>query len=123
MLKYNPEIQPNPEQWLAFDEQERIQLAEDFHVDERIKVPNLSAHAIFHAIVENQIAEGFEPTTATMARLVKQGLTRHDAIHAIGSVLAEYLFELAAGAENDDKAQAKLVKALDKISAKAWGGR
>jgi len=45
-------------------------------------------HGVAHVIVENQIAAGdstVEPVT--LARLMREGLDRHDAIHAIGSVL------------------------------------
>ena len=31
MNRYDPEYAPNPEQWLALDEQERIDLARSWH--------------------------------------------------------------------------------------------
>ena len=58
MKQYDPEVAPVPSEWLALDESHRIQLAESSHRASREKVPNHTAHAAFHAIVENQIAEG-----------------------------------------------------------------
>jgi len=31
MQRYNPIVAPNPDEWLALDEQERINLARDYH--------------------------------------------------------------------------------------------
>jgi hypothetical protein len=45
-----------------------------------------------HVTVENQLAEHHPAATDAMNRLVADGLRRHDALHAIGSVLAEELF-------------------------------
>ena len=39
-----------------------------------------------------------------MDRLGKEGLTRHDAVHAIGSVVAEHLFDILKTDQNDDAA-------------------
>lgn len=93
MQNYDPEAPPNPAEWLALDEQLRIRLAEVYHRKACEKLPNLKAHAVFHAIVENQIAERLEPVVRAMARLMKQGLSRHDAVHAVGSFVADHFFE------------------------------
>ena len=48
-----------------------------------------------HVIVENQLAINDPPEVRpTLKRLVEGGLTRHEAIHAIGSVVAEALFKV-----------------------------
>jgi hypothetical protein len=93
MQNYDPELPPNPAEWLALDEQLRILLAELYHRKAREKVPNLQAHAAFHAMVENPIAQGLEPVVRAMARLLTQGLSRHDAVHAVGSCVADHFFE------------------------------
>ena len=72
---------PDPSAWLVLDEQERIQLAEAHHRAAHIKLPNVKAHACFHPIVENQIAEGLESVVRAMARLMNEGLSRHEALH------------------------------------------
>jgi hypothetical protein len=52
-------------------------------------------HVVTHQIVENQIASNNPPETAqSLARLMQQGLTRHEAVHEIGSVLARDIFEI-----------------------------
>ena len=119
---YDPEVQPNAEAWLELDEQERITLAESFHRLAKIDLPNVKAHAAFHAIVENQVALGLEPVVRAVPRLVKQGLSRHDAIHAIASVLADHLYEQAnAKTEDiDEVVQARYDSAVERLSAKEW---
>jgi hypothetical protein len=119
---YDPEVAPDPIEWLALDEQLRIHLAEVHHRNAREKLPNLKAHAAFHAIVENQIAEGLKPVLSAMARLMKQGLTRHDALHAIGSCVADHFFE-AMNTEDEDfasTAQARYNAAVERLTAEAW---
>ncbi|NPT46983.1 hypothetical protein GNZ12_37920 [Paraburkholderia sp. 1N] len=122
MEAYNPERGPEPGSWLELDEQERILLIETWHRVARIKLPNLTAHAALHVIVENQIALGLEPVLRAMDRLRKQGLTRHDAIHAIGSVVAENLFGLLKADQNDDAAasQARYYAAVERLTAVSW---
>ena len=52
-------------------------------------------HGTVHAIVENQVALGDATVVpATLARLMREGLNRHDAIHAIGSVLIGIIFDV-----------------------------
>ena len=122
MEAYNPERGPEPESWLELDEQERILLIETWHRVARIKLPNLTAHAALHVIVENQIALDLEPVVRAMDRLGKQGLTRHDAIHAIGSVVAENLFGILKADQNDDAAasQARYCAAVERLTAVSW---
>jgi len=85
MPRYDPLKAPDPEEWLELDEQERIDLAQDYHRRARIKLPSALLHANMHAIVENQIALGDEtPARRVLQRLMNEGLDRHQAIHAIG---------------------------------------
>jgi len=119
---YDPETPPVPAEWLALDEPHRVRLAESYHRAAREKVPNYTAHAAFHAIVENQIAEGLEPVVRAMTRLTKQGLSRHDALHALGSVVAEHFFE-AMSTEDEDfaaTAQARYNAAVERLTAVEW---
>jgi hypothetical protein len=58
---------------------------------------------VVHVIVENQIALGDElPVPSTLMRLMADGLDRHDAIHAIASVLMVFLRDGQAGAIQGD---------------------
>ena len=89
---YDPLVDPDPDDWLATDEQRRIDAVERYHRRESIELESPGAHAAMHAIVENQIAEGDRlPVRRTLLRLMAEGLDRHDAIHAIASVLAVHL--------------------------------
>lgn len=122
MKHYDPEVAPDPVEWLALDEQERIDLAEAHHLVARIKLPSVKAHAAFHAIVENQIAEGHEPVIRAMTRLTSQGLTRHEAVHAIGSVLADQLYQAVhmKDPEYGLTAQAHYDATVERLSADEW---
>src|SRR6516165_8184462 len=75
MQRYNPLVSPDPEEWLALGEQERIDLAQDYHRKAHIRLPNAEVHATVHAIVETQIALGNEtPARRTAQRLMDAGL-------------------------------------------------
>jgi hypothetical protein len=54
-------------------------------------------HSSIHVIVENQLAMGVELTPETIAKLTRQGLNRHEAIHVIGEILSEDIFDLVKG--------------------------
>ena len=122
MNRYDPDRTPNPEEWLALDEQLRIRLAEEHHRLARIKLPNLKAHAVFHAIVENQLAENLESVARAMARLTAEGLTRHDAVHAIASVLAEHIHDPFNAKGDASNSQAIYNAAVERLTAKGWRG-
>lgn len=122
MNRYDPDHAPNPEQWLALDEAVRIHLADEYDRVKRIKLPNVKAHAVFHAIVENQIAENLESVVRTMGRLTAEGLSRHESIHAIASVLAEHINELF-NAKADEKHSAAIYgAAVERLTARGWRG-
>jgi hypothetical protein len=57
-----------------------------------------------------------------MNRLRKEGLTRHDSVHAIGSVVAEHLFDILKTSKNDDAAvsQTRYYAAVERLSAANW---
>jgi hypothetical protein len=96
-MRYDANTAPDPEAWLQLDEQERIDLAIKYH--RRYHLPmggSPKLHGTVHAIVENQVALGDATVVpATLARLMREGLGRHDAIHAIGSVLIGIFFDVA----------------------------
>jgi len=53
-------------------------------------LPNAHLHASIHAIVENQLAQEVVLMKDSLDRLRAEGLDRHEAIHAIGSVHTPY---------------------------------
>ena len=92
MKSYDPLRAPDPREWQSVDEAQRISLVKAYHRRTRAKLPDAQAHATIHVIVENQIAMGDEiPVRATLERLMREGLDRHNAVHAIGCVLTNHL--------------------------------
>lgn len=120
MHKYDPAHVPKAAEWLGLDEQERIALAETYHRERRVKLPNIKMHATIHVIVENQIAEGHGPVVRAMSRLTSTGLSRHDAIHAIGSVLAEHLFEVMRDDSTSTNPMSSYDAAIERLTAESW---
>lgn len=85
---YDPDIAPAPPDWLALDLAERIRAAKNFHMQARIKASK--DHAYLHVYVETQLAAGYKPGVRALHRLQGQGLSRHEAIHALGRVFWSY---------------------------------
>ncbi len=121
MESYDPMQNPDPAQWLALDEDERIFLVEEFHEREKVDLPNVRLHASFHAVVETQLASGDPPQAVdTFARLLGEGLDRHDALHAIGSILSELMYHATKNpAENSDPTQA-YIEGLKNLTVEKW---
>jgi hypothetical protein len=124
MEPYDPLRKPDKEAWLALDEDVRILLALDYHRRARTPLPHRrrKAHAVIHVVVENQIALGDDyPVEGTVRRLMAEGLDRHEAIHAVGSVLVEHLSRLAEGAPSPDPdLDAAYRAALRDLTAEGW---
>jgi hypothetical protein len=119
--RYDPLEAPDPQQWLALDESERIDLVEDYHRDAGIRLPNLKAHATLQAVVENQIALGDEvPVGRTLERLMAEGLDRHDALHAIGMELAVHMNDLLRKGEAGPDPNQPYYDALEQLTAESW---
>jgi hypothetical protein len=93
---------------------------EDYHRRAGIKLPNRHIHAVLHAVVETQIAMGDETEAqATLTRLLSEGLDRHDAVHAIGDVLAEHMNHLQKGKVAGDPNET-YSKSLRHLTASKW---
>ena len=56
ITEYDPLDEPEPQLWLAMDEQQRIDLVSAYHRRAGISLPNDKVHAVIHVIDENQIA-------------------------------------------------------------------
>ncbi len=120
MKRYDPEQAPDPEVWLELDEQERIILIEDHHRRARVDLPEPTLHALMHEIVENQIATGIEPIARTLERLIDEGLTRHDGVHAIGAIIAQEMLALMEPGAAGNTAQARIEALVMELSAEKW---
>jgi hypothetical protein len=119
--RYDPLQAPDARQWLALDESERLQLAIDYHVRARLDVPNVRVHATMHTIVENRVALGDEtPVREKIRQLMAQGLNRHDAIHAIASVLIKFLYGALTDGASPEEPNERYYAALKRLNARKW---
>jgi hypothetical protein len=106
---------------MALDEGERDYLVEQYHRKKRIKMHNLRMHTMFHVVVENQIALGDDiPARKTLGRLMREGLSRHDAVHAIGSVIASHLFNLIKHGPTSKDSNADYYRQLEELTSEGW---
>ena len=123
MRAYDPDRTPDPKLWFGLDEQLRMVLVEAHHKAANVKLPNVKAHAAFHAIIENQVAMQHPPVVRAMARLAKQGLSRHDCIHAIAWVLVQHFHETATSPEPAAASStlgARYDAAVERLTAAEW---
>jgi hypothetical protein len=117
---YDPD-NPTTANWLELDEAERIDLVSSYHRRKKIRLPNAQLHAVIHVIVENQLALGETVVVDTLLRLQSEGLSRHDAVHAIGSVLAENVYEvLREESDANGRAYERYLERLRDLSASTW---
>ena len=122
MENYDPNHAIDSQDWLALNEQERQQLVEDYHNTLNLSLERgaLKMHCMLHVVVENQLAESEYPILRqTLAKLIRQGLNRHEAIHAISSILSNGLFEAMQGSDSEFSIK-KYRGKLEKITAKRW---
>ena len=119
---YDPESPPNPTEWLRLPEQERVRVVATFHMVHRLKSGSAKAHAALHAIVENQAATGFGPTVRALARLQSQGLTRHEAVHAVGTVVSRFMFAaMNTPSQTDSQSlHSSINESIEALDAASW---
>jgi hypothetical protein len=96
MYQYDPLTAPDPETWLALDDHDQIEIIEQAHRRLGDKFPKLLLHSVIHNIAENQLAMGMPEVRAALKRVMAEGLDRHQAIHALGSVIMEHLRNMLA---------------------------
>ena len=122
MDSYNPEHAPVGNEWLEIDEDERLTLVEQYYRDARIRLPKSArrVHATMHTIVENQLALNDEPVVKALDRLMREGLTRHDALHAIGCLVSEQIYDILKHNETPDASKARYYAAIEQLTAAAW---
>ena len=119
-MKYDPAIAPDPGKWLSTDDGERIVLVIAYHKRKKVRLPNIRLHSTLHLIVENQIASDMKEVVEALNRLLLEGLDRHDAIHAIGSVFAKHLYSMAKGEVDMSSPNEPYLKELRTLTASSW---
>jgi len=121
VTRYDPKSPPDPGEWLRLDEAERIELVLRHHRHARVQLPNAHLHATIHVVVENQVALGDQfPARRTLERLQLEGLDRHDAVHAIGSVLAKHMHDLLKGGPPAGDLNDPYRTELEALTAESW---
>ena len=120
-MKYNAIEQPDPEIWLELDETERVDLVIDYHRRIGVQLETLELHAMAHVVVENQVAlGGVTPVPETLDRLMDEGLDRHEAVHAIGSILMEIVFDAVHKPDDGSDINANYYRELALLTAADW---
>ena len=85
-----------------------------------MQLPNANLHSVTHVVVENQVLLGDEtPVAATLDRLLGEGLSRHDAIHAIGTALAPVILDILKGEVRSDP-NLVYYQRLRELTAEGW---
>jgi hypothetical protein len=120
-MNYDPFHDLDPKAWLAVDEYTRIDSVEQYHRRRKIQLPNAKVHATIHVIVENQVALGDQyPAKSILARLMAEGLDRHDAIHALGSVLSRRMYKALKNEGAGTDLNAQYLEELGQLTAESW---
>ena len=120
-MQYEANDQLHSATWLELDENERVDAVMEYHRRAKVKLENLKLHAMTHAVVENQVALGeATPVPATLNRLMQEGLDRHEAIHAIGSILMSIVFDVFQEPAVGDDINARYSRELATLTAAGW---
>jgi hypothetical protein len=117
-MRYDPADAPIPSAWLEADESERLDAILRYHKRAKAHGGNLRAHSAIHTAVENQLAEGHDAAVRAMTRLEAEGLDRHDAVHAIGSVVAKQIYAMLQQRRPHDSAE--YAAQLAALTAESW---
>jgi hypothetical protein len=120
LTAYDPLVEPDAIQWNALKEDEQLRLVKEYHRRVGIDLPQADLHAIIHVAVESQIAELEEPTYRKLDALIEEGLDRHEAIHAIGSVLMMHLRDIARAEPGDEVPFGPYHAELETLTAESW---
>lgn len=118
--RYNPDRTPRAADWLALDEHERSRLIQQFHQSTGELAPDPDGHVLMHALVETQIAEGYEPAKRALARLRRAGLDRHEAVHALAATMLPVIAQCLDDSSTPAELSQRLALALDALTAESW---
>jgi hypothetical protein len=85
----------------------------------KTRLPDM--HTFMHVTIENQIASPDSPQAKhAMGRLLAEGLDRHEAVHAIGSVLAGFMPDLRTDKDKEPFDTQAYYAALDRLTKESW---
>jgi hypothetical protein len=120
MTAYDPNQAPDPAEWLALKDRERLQQVAAYHSSAGTELPNPQVHAAMHTVVENQIAEELITVRGTVARLVGEGLSRHEAVHAVGWILMAHMAKLMRPGASGEFEVEDYFRELQALTAARW---
>jgi hypothetical protein len=122
-MPYDASKAPDPEAWLDLDEQERIDEVMEYHPRNRLPMgQSVKLHGVAHVVAENQIAFSDPPAVReALARLMGEGLDRHDAVHAVGSVVMGLMYDmLRVRGKDAGDINVKYADELATLTAESW---
>lgn len=119
---YDADRDPDPAAWLALDQGERLLHVEAYHRLADVEPsPAPETHAVVHTIIESQLASDDPPhVRRAIDRVRREGLTRHEAVHAVGSVLTPLMLAAMRDGGFDERGY---LEGLDALTAASWRGR
>jgi hypothetical protein len=128
LFEYDASVDPDPEYWLDLDEGEQNLAAAEHHEldDPHPPAESRQAHAMAHAVIETQLLAGDPPEArAAFERMKRDGLSRHDAIHAVSMVLMGHLFEIMKRTGDgvpltEAQVRSEYVEQLEALTVEDW---
>jgi Domain of unknown function (DUF1841) len=117
-MRYDPQSAPDAVRWLATAEADRLEAVRRHHKKAGDRAGSPEIHAAVHVAVETQLAEGHPAARAAMDRLIAEGLERHEALHAIGSIVATEMFDVVKSRRTHDPEAYS--RKLSKLTAASW---
>lgn len=124
MFVYDADTTVDAQTWRSLDESRALVLVADYHrrCKPHPKAGNQRLHNLIHVVVENQVAMGDQtPAAAKLEELIAAGLSRHDAVHAIGSVFGETLYGIVDGGERKPfDSDGRYNERLKALTAQSW---
>ncbi len=119
---YDPNADLDIEGWKALSERDRLSRVAKYHntfLKKAQMPPSMQRHAAMHVIVESQLADQAPPEArGALRRLQEEGMSRHDAVHAIGWLATEHMKRaMAKQRPVDDKAYAR---DLATLTVRSW---
>ncbi len=124
MFIYDADATPDARMWRSLGEDQALVLVADYHRRCRPhpRAGNQRLHNLTHVVVENQIALGDEyPAAAKLEELIADGLSRHEAVHAIGSVFAGQVYgALSETAPEKIDSEEDYRESLKALTAQSW---
>jgi len=121
---YDPDLGPNAAEWLELEAGARIDRVHAWRRREGVEAPNDRVFAAMLATAETQVAKGDEmPVAATLRRLMHEGMSRREAIHAITTILAESTYDLFYGETAPSDPNAPYFAELERLTPESWRTR